>query len=101
MAINSELSADGKELRISIDGRFDFSCHQDFRHAYQREDASPSQYLIDLKGAVYLDSSALGMLLLLRDYAGGDDSNVKILNPSEDVRKILHISNFQRLFTIQ
>lgn len=101
MAINSELSADGQELKIAIDGRFDFSCHQDFRQAYQRDDADPKRYLIDLKGAVYLDSSALGMLLLLRDYAGGDESNVKILNPSEDVKKILHISNFQRLFNIQ
>ncbi len=101
MAINSELSADGEALKIAIDGRFDFSCHQDFRQAYQRDDADPKQYVIDLKGAVYLDSSALGMLLLLRDYAGGDESNVKILNPSEDVKKILHISNFQRLFSIQ
>jgi anti-anti-sigma factor len=101
MTISSELSADGKELVITVDGRFDFSCHQDFRNAYQRDDADPDQYRIDLKGAVYLDSSALGMLLLLRDYAGGDDANVKILNPSEDVRKILHISNFQRLFVIQ
>jgi len=101
MAIQSSLSDDGKELTINIDGRFDFSCHQDFRNAYQRDDADPSHYKIDLKGAVYLDSSALGMLLLLRDYAGGDEANVKILNPSEDVRKILRISNFQRLFTIQ
>ena len=101
MTISSELSADGKELVITVDGRFDFSCHQDFRNAYQRDDADPSQYRIDLKGAVYLDSSALGMLLLLRDYAGGDEANVKILNPSEEVRKILHISNFQRLFVIQ
>ena len=66
-----------------------------------RISADPKQYVIDLKGAVYLDSSALGMLLLLRDYAGGDESNVKILNPSEDVKKFLHISNFQRLFSIQ
>lgn len=101
MAIKTELSDDGKELTIRVDGRFDFSCHQDFRSAYQDDRIKPERYRIDLKHAVYLDSSALGMLLLLRDYAGGDDAVVRIANPSDDVRKILHISNFQRLFTIQ
>jgi anti-anti-sigma factor len=55
---------------------------------------------VDLKDATYLDSSALGMLLLLRDHAGGDSSQVKIVNCNADVKKILTISNFEQLFTI-
>ena len=54
-----------------------------------------------MSDTTYLDSSALGMLLLLRDHAGGDLSSIKIINCNEDVRKILVISNFGRLFTIQ
>ena len=50
--------------------------------------------------ATYLDSSALGMLLLLRDHAGGDDSAIKILHCNDDVKKILTISNFGQLFQI-
>ncbi len=49
----------------------------------------------------YLDSSALGMLLLLRDHAGGDDSAIEIVNCSADVKKILTISNFEQLFDIR
>jgi anti-anti-sigma factor len=56
--------------------------------------------VVDLKDATYLDSSALGMLLLLRDHAGGDSSQVKIVNCNADVKKILSISNFEQLFTI-
>lgn len=100
MAILTASSADGKELIIKIKGRFDFSTHQEFRNAYEQAPLEMSYYIVDLKDATYLDSSALGMLLLLRDHAGGDSSQVKIINCNPDVRKILTISNFEQLFTI-
>ena len=100
MAILTTSSADGKELTIKIKGRFDFSTHQEFRNAYEQAPSEMSCYVIDLKDATYLDSSALGMLLLLRDHAGGDSSHVKIINCNPDVKKILTISNFEQLFTI-
>jgi anti-anti-sigma factor len=100
MAITSHASADGQELTIAVQGRFDFSTHQDFRDAYERAEGSPRRYVVDLKGANYLDSSALGMLLLLRDHAGGDEADVRLINCSSDIRKILAISNFEQLFAI-
>ncbi len=99
MTISSSVSGD--ELTISIQGRFDFSAHQDFRRSYEELDAQPVNYCIDMRDTTYLDSSALGMLLLLRDHAGGDTAAVKIVNCSSDVKKILTISNFEQLFTIQ
>jgi anti-anti-sigma regulatory factor len=53
-----------------------------------------------MKETTYLDRSALGMLLLLRDHAGGDTANIKIMNCNPDVKKILTISNFEQLFSI-
>ena len=99
MAIGT--SVNGSELMIQVEGRFDFSAHQEFRDAYEKADAGLNQYVIDMRNATYLDSSALGMLLLLRDHAGGDNANVRILNCNADVRKILTISNFEQLFTIE
>jgi len=100
MTITSQLSADGRELTIAISGRFDFNAHQAFRDAYQRQGASPQRYVVDLQGATYLDSSALGMLLLLRDHAGGDEADIRLLNCNVDVRKVLSVSNFEQLFVI-
>lgn len=100
MAITSTVSADGNQVTIYIQGRFDFSSHQEFRAAYEKLSKAPTHYRVDLQGASYLDSSALGMLLLLRDFAGGDKSNIEIVNCSSDVKKILMISNFEQLFTI-
>ena len=100
MAITALPSSDGQELTIHIQGRFDFSAHQEFRDAYERVSATPKRYVVDLKGATYLDSSALGMLLLLREHVGGDESDIRVVNSSPDVRKILGISNFDKLFDI-
>ena len=101
MAISSSVSDDGNELTIAIEGRFDFSAHQDFRNCYENLSKVPSRYLVDMHDTTYLDSSALGMLLLLRDHAGGDSASIKIVNCSPDVKKILTISNFEQLFSIQ
>ena len=98
MSVVTEVSPDGKKLTISVKGRFDFAKHQEFRESY--ENIELAAVVVDLKEATYLDSSALGMLLLLRDHAGGDDSDVRVVNSSSDVRKILAISNFDKLFDI-
>jgi len=100
MTISSQLSADGQELTITVQGRFDFNTHQAFRDAYQRADCAPRRYVVDLGSATYLDSSALGMLLLLRDYGGSDKSNIRLINCNPDVRKVLSVSNFEQLFAI-
>ncbi|WP_419811800.1 STAS domain-containing protein [Bacterioplanoides sp.] len=101
MTVQASLAGNGQELVIKIDGRFDFSAHQEFRDAYEGISATVVRYTVDMAGTSYLDSSALGMLLLLRDHAGGDNANVKIVNCNQDVRKILTISNFEQLFAIQ
>jgi HptB-dependent secretion and biofilm anti anti-sigma factor len=100
MTVRSEVSPDGRGLTISVEGRFDFSAHRDFRESYERPNVDPDHYTVDLRETTYLDSSALGMLLLLRDHAGGDAAEVKIVNCNPDVRKILTISNFEQLFDI-
>jgi anti-anti-sigma factor len=100
MAISTSKSADGTELTIRISGRFDFSSHQEFRGAYEGLATKPKAYVIDMRETTYLDSSALGMLLLLRDYAGGDNARITLASCNADVKKILTISNFEQLFKI-
>lgn len=100
MSVVTEVSDDGKKLTISIKGRFDFGRHQEFRESYEKLNRKPETYVVDLKDTTYLDSSALGMLLLLRDHAGGEDADVNVTNCGADVRKILAISNFDKLFDI-
>lgn len=100
MAIESDFSEGERKLTIQIKGRFDFGSHQAFREAYERSPGKADSVVVDLKETTYLDSSALGMLLLLRDHEGGEESRISLVNTSPDVQKILAISNFQKLFDI-
>ncbi len=100
MNVSAQQSADGTQLVISIQGRFDHQVHQDFRDSYEQAGDGCTAYIVDLRQTVYLDSSALGMLLLLRDHAGGDKASIRIVNCSPDVRNVLQVANFGQLFEI-
>ena len=101
MSIQGSMCADSQILTINVKGRFDFGAHQAFRSAYERSGLTPRQYVVDLHETDYIDSSALGMLLLLRDHAGGDSADIRIVHCNPDVRKVLSISNFEQLFSIE
>ncbi|MFP4147247.1 MAG: STAS domain-containing protein [Halorhodospira sp.] len=100
MGIRTEREDEGQTLVMYIQGFFDFSLHKDFRQAYKGVEGV-RRYVIDLRETEYMDSSALGMLLLLREFAGDLGGEVILRNCSREVRKILEIANFQRLFTIE
>lgn len=87
-------------LTIQVMGRFDYSCHKMFKEAFVTTGTTATSYNVDLAGVTYLDSSALGMLLLLRDHAGGDKAQVRLLHAKGAVIDILKIANFHRLFDI-
>ncbi len=98
MSVITQASLDGNEVTIRVQGRFDFSVHKEFREATQEANGPGTRYVVDLAGTEYMDSSALGMLLLLREQAGGDQADIRITNPRPEVKKILTISNFQKMF---
>jgi anti-anti-sigma factor len=55
---------------------------------------------IDFQGVDYLDSSALGMLLMLRDKASGSGKDISLVGVKGSVRQVLEIANFSKLFKI-
>ena len=94
-------NSNGNVVDIVISGRFDFSVHKEFRDAYSNTPSgSATEFIIDMSQTEYVDSSALGMLLLLREHAGSDQANVSIKDCQNDVKDILLVSNFDKLFTI-
>ncbi|MCU7922167.1 MAG: STAS domain-containing protein [Candidatus Thiodiazotropha sp. (ex Dulcina madagascariensis)] len=100
MSISSELSSDEKSVTIKIAGRFDFSIHQEFMQAYKTFPKGEKHFVVDLTNAEYLDSSAMGMLLQLREHSAGQSDSVVLKNGNEAVQDVLRIANFGKLFTI-
>ncbi len=101
MAIVTTLDNTSKSLEIKVSGRFDFSVHQEFRQASDKVDNGVTSIVLDIGGVDYIDSSALGMLLVIRDKVGDSKNSVRIKNAKSDVLKILEIANFDKLFTLE
>ena len=99
MSVTSNESDDGKVVTIHVNGRFDFSAHQEFMQAYKGHPKGEKRSVVDLKNTEYLDSSAMGMLLQLRDF-GDKSSEIEIVNGNEAVQEILRIANFDKLFKV-
>ena len=82
-----EVLMNNETTTIKIIGRFDFSSQRDFRNAYQQQHAK--KFVVDLSQTEYIDSSALGMLLLLKEHAELNNGHVELHQASPEIRKIL------------
>lgn len=101
MTIKTDYYEDGSRLKIKIIGRFDFSVHKTFRQAYSTLDPINTSFTIDLSETSYMDSAALGMLLVLRERAGGNKSDITLIGYNKSIGQILTISRFEQLFKIE
>ncbi len=81
--------------QIEINGRFDFTSNREFRDLCKSMGPSRS-CVLNMRGTTYVDSSALGMMLLLKEQV----PDVQIVGASPDVKKVLEIANFSSLFAI-
>lgn len=88
---------------LNLNGRFDFHSHRDFRAAYESalEAAGVREIEINFADVDYLDSSALGMLLLLREKAEALGKRVVLAGLRGTVKQVLDIANFGKLFAVK
>jgi len=100
MQVNVVKDANAVSLKLS--GRFDFNAHREFRGAYEpvMADEQVRTLSVDLGAVEYLDSSALGMLLMLRDKANTAGKALTLVNVRGPVKQVLDIANFGKLFKI-
>ena len=92
------LESDNKAV-ITIAGEFNFQSHKAFLKAV-RSTPKASSYEVDLTEVTAVDSSALGMLLILRDIAGGDSAQVSLHGANDDLKNIFQLTKFSNLFHI-
>lgn len=94
---------DGNVARIELSGRFDFNGRKTMREAYDPLLANTAIKTIEigLARVEYIDSSALGILLLLRERADEAGKKVVLDKARGTVEKVLAVANFNRLFEIR
>jgi anti-anti-sigma factor len=87
-------------VTIALSGRFDFQVNRPFREACEvaLKGEGITVLDLDLSRIDYMDSSALGMLLLVRERATANNQQVLLSGCKGTVKQILDIANFSRLF---
>lgn len=91
-------------ITIQLDKEFTFHHQGDFRQAYEKNiNGLTKSIFVDFGKTDFIDSAALGMLLILREYIEkhGQAISIKLINCKKEVLEILEISNFAKLFSIQ
>lgn len=100
MSIASNIQ--GSIAQITISGRFDFQLNRRFKEAYAHliQNDHVREIGVELSLVEYIDSSALGMLMLLNQHANSRNKSVTLLNPSGVASHVLDVANFSKLFNI-
>ena len=98
MSIHIDKDDQNKQIKIKVSGNFDFSIHPQFRNSYQELDKSYN-VVVDLQNTNYMDSAALGMLLLLDDEFS--NHRIKIINCNDFIKQVLQIAHFEKKFDIE
>jgi anti-anti-sigma factor len=91
-------------LTIKVKGKFTFESHLQFKKALLRDDEEAqskiTRFIVDLSGTEYIDSSALGLLLILREEVTSKNSTIEISHARPEVYNVLKTANFHKLFKI-
>ena len=86
---------------IILPNRFDYSNHRQFsqEQSVHLENASITEIILDFSRVEYLDSSALGMMVMMQKKATGANKKVAIKGARGSTEEILTMANMQKLFT--
>lgn len=85
-------------ITVEITGRFDFRLIKEFQQLLGRD---PRTWVVDFTAVDYVDSSALGMLLLLRERVGGDRMRIHLRGVRGQPRDVLLMAKFDRMFKFE
>ena len=101
MKINCHQAGDGTPV-MQLAGRLDFTRREEFSGVIDSflQQVSVREVHVNCAQLDYLDSSGLGMLLILRDRAQQRGCSVALLNCSTAIRDILNTVQFGRLFRL-
>ncbi len=97
--MQSRIQNNGDAVELHLEGRFTFTDHESFRRLIEElGGAAPRQCTIDLSAVTYLDSAAVGMLLLMRERL--DRSKIVLKGGSPSVKELIRIAKLGTLFDI-
>lgn len=99
-----EFSFDGShgELLIAVNGRMTHADYKGFREILGRiNQDKPARVVFDLGQVSFVDSSALGMLLIVRDAVAQEKRDVVLAKASGQVETLIKVGKLHKFFVIE
>jgi anti-anti-sigma factor len=94
-------SINGTTYKIGLSSKFTFADHNDFKSIIERVRSLDFKTIdIDFSNVTFIDSAALGLLLLLRDEAEKADAKVMLSHPQGQIKKMFDVSRFGEIFIV-
>lgn len=92
----------GSSCLVELSGHFTFSDHTAFKEVRNIcTDDNYDSVIIDFSSIEFMDSSALGMLMIAREEAEKHKKSLLLRKPVGQVEKMFRVSKFESLFNIE
>ena len=90
----------GDAIIINLSNTFNFMEQAEFRKSYEgQKNSQARKYILDFRLVQFIDSSSLGMILLLNDHVSDTVRNkITLRNTSQNVQDIFKEANFHKIF---
>jgi anti-anti-sigma factor len=94
------VSASNDCTTLLVKGSFAFHLQSEFRSAYEQSLGTSKKIVVDLSDTEYMDSSGLGMLLVMKKYLDGKGIAYEISRSHGQTYDLLSMTHFNQYFSI-
>ncbi|GJL50917.1 STAS domain-containing protein [Candidatus Nitrospira salsa] len=86
---------------LELEGRFDFGARKVFKDAVERlQKEGCSHIIINMEHVSFVDSSALGLLVIAHQNLKVKHAQLSLVNPQPYVRQVLDLANVPKMVQI-
>ena len=85
---------------LHLDGRFDFGVRKIFKEAVEGVSVEGSSVVLDLEKVTFVDSSALGLLVICHQNLKNKNVSFFLVNPQTYVKQVLELANIGKMIPI-
>lgn len=98
---DKEIKIEDDIQTVKLTGDLDVYSEEDFKEFIEEKIDVNKDLVFDLKDLDYLDSTGLGMFMLIYNKQKENGKSVKIINAKENIKKLFKITDLSDLFDME
>lgn len=98
---DKEIKIEDDIQTVKLTGDLDVYSEEDFKEFIEEKIDINKDLVFDLKDLDYLDSTGLGMFMLIYNKQKENGKSVKIINTKENIKKLFKITDLSDLFDME